>query len=74
MRILNISVLVRRTMQLICSFVKLWNVCRCGDTVMAEPILDYGSVSVADWNDAQIKEEQVRSFGLLPPANEVAGR
>ena len=41
---------------------------------MAEPILDYGSVSVADWNDAQIKEEQVRSFGLLPPANEVAGR
>ena len=41
---------------------------------MAEPILDYGTVSVADWNDAQIKEEQVRLFGLLPSAKEVGGR
>ena len=32
---------------------------------MAEPILDYGSVSVADWNDAQIKEEQVQFFLLI---------
>ena len=43
----------------------LRNVCRCGDTVMAEPILDYGSVSVADWNEAQIKEEQVQSFVFI---------
>ena len=32
---------------------------------MAEPILDYGSVSVADWNDAQIKDEQVQSFAIF---------
>ena len=54
--------LLRRAVRSFCKFVTVRNVsCRCGDSVMAEPILDYATVSVADWNDAQIKEEQVRT-------------
>ena len=59
---MDMLVLLRRAaVRLLHKFVTVRNVfCRCGgDTVMAEPILDYATVSVADWNEAQIKEEQV---------------